>query len=76
MQLETTNESGNIAVGEREAAEAIGISVFFLRKDRRTKRLIPFYRVGDRILYDLNRVRLVLLTLEEGGSLAGGAKHG
>lgn len=64
-----------IAVGEGEAAQAIGMSVFFLRKDRRTKRLIPFYRIGDRILYDLDRVRMALLTLEEGGSAVRGMKR-
>ena len=56
-----------IAVDETEAAPAIGVSVHFLRKDRRTKRLIPFYRVGDRVLYDLDRVRAALIALEEGG---------
>jgi hypothetical protein len=74
MQSQTANETPRIAVGEGEAARAIGMSVFFLRKDRRTKRLIPFYRIGDRILYDLNRVRMALLTLEEGGSALRDAK--
>ncbi|MCX7144185.1 MAG: hypothetical protein NT123_24745, partial [Proteobacteria bacterium] len=53
----------------------IGMSVFFLRKDRRTKRLIPFYRLGDRILYDLDRVRVALLNLEEGGFAVRGMKR-
>jgi hypothetical protein len=64
-----------IAVGEAEAAKAIGISVFFLRKDRRNKRLIPFIRLGDRCLYDLNRVRAALLQLEEGGCAVRSAKR-
>jgi hypothetical protein len=68
-------ETARIAVGEGEAAQAIGMSVFFLRKDRRTKRLIPFYRIGDRILYDLDRVRIALLMLEEGGSAVRDAKR-
>ena len=68
-------ETARIAVGEGEAAHAIGMSVFFLRKDRRTKRLIPFYRIGDRVLYDLDRVRMALLMLEEGGSTVRDAKR-
>jgi hypothetical protein len=66
----------DVAVDEREAAKMIGMSVFFLRKDRRTKRLIPFYRIGDRILYNPRRVFEALASLEEGGtsSKAGGKK--
>jgi hypothetical protein len=65
--LDSKTDNTPIAVDEGDAAKAIGISVFFLRKDRRNKRLIPFYRLGDRVLYDLDRVRKALLTLEEGG---------
>lgn len=57
-----------IAIDERQCAAAIGMSVAWLRKDRRTKRLIPYYRIGDRVLYDMGRVREALLALEEGGS--------
>jgi hypothetical protein len=56
------------AVDEHEAAKIIGMSVFFLRKDRRTKRLIPFYRLGDRILYNPRRVFEALASVEEGGA--------
>ena len=59
--------SPRIAVSETELAAALGISVPFLRKDRRTKRLIPFYKLGDRVLYNLERVREALDSLEEGG---------
>lgn len=71
MQPDATNANGQIAVGEIEVARAIGISVHFLRKDRRTNRLIPFSRVGDRCLYNLDRVRAALYDLEEGGSTRG-----
>jgi hypothetical protein len=54
-------------VTEHEVAEAIGMSVHFVRKDRYTKKRIPFYRVGGRILYNLDRVRAGLAALEEGG---------
>jgi hypothetical protein len=48
-------------------AKKIGVSVSFLRKDRRTARRIPFIRLQGRILYDPERVRQALLALEEGG---------
>ena len=64
------DKTARIVVCETEAARAIGMSVHFLRKDRRGKRLIPFYRIGDRVLYDLERVRQALLALEEGGVFA------
>jgi hypothetical protein len=57
-----------IVVNEVETAKAIDMSVHFLRKDRRTKRLIPFYRIGDCIRYNLDRVRESLAALEEGGA--------
>jgi hypothetical protein len=64
--MQPANDS--IAVDEVETAKAIDMSVHFLRKDRRTKRLIPFYRIGDSIRYNLDRVRESLAGLEEGGA--------
>ncbi len=63
-----TNETPRIAIDETEAAAAIGMSVHFLRKDRRTKRLIPFYRIGDCVRYDIGRIREALAAIEEGGA--------
>jgi hypothetical protein len=42
------------------------MSVAWLRKDRRGKRLIPYYRLGARVLYSLERVQQALNQLEEG----------
>jgi hypothetical protein len=58
-----------IAVDERACARAISMSVAWLRKDRGGKRLLPFYRVGGRVRYDLSRVRTALAAVEEGGPL-------
>lgn len=55
-------------MNERQCADAIGMSVAWLRKDRRTKRVIPYYRLGNRILYSLPRVQSALDQLEEGGA--------
>jgi hypothetical protein len=52
---------------EHEIAALLGMSVQFLRKDRRTKQLIPFFRIGDRVWYDERRVIETLASLEQGG---------
>lgn len=57
-----------IAVDEHACAAAIGMSVHWLRKDRRTARLVPFYRMGGAIRYNLQRVRDALSAVEEGGA--------
>jgi hypothetical protein len=49
-------------------APQIGLSTSFLRKDRRTARVIPFVRAGGRILYSLEQVRAALLARQVGGS--------
>lgn len=60
--------SEKIALNEQELASALGMSVSFLQKDRCTRRLIPYYRIGDSIRYDVGRVREALMKLEEGGT--------
>ena len=57
-----------IVIDERELAVALGMSVHFLRKDRCGPRLIPFYRIGGSIRYDMTRVREALIGLELGGN--------
>lgn len=56
-----------LLVDEHAAARAIGLSVSWLRKDRRNKRLIPFARLGGAVRYDMERVREAVHRLEEGG---------
>jgi hypothetical protein len=70
------NELPRIAVDEVEAARAIGMSIHFLRKDRRTKRIIPFFKIGDCVRYDLARVREALIAAEEGGVTKGSRVRG
>lgn len=65
MATQTTPH--RIAVDEKELTQHLPLSLSFLRKDRRGRRLIPFYKVGDRCLYNLERVREALAKLEEGG---------
>jgi len=65
MQL--TEAAAPLFRTDAQIAPLIGLSLSFLRKDRRTQRVIPFVRVKGRILYDLERVRQSLLAREEGG---------
>ncbi len=60
-----------IVLDESQMAKAIDMSVHFLRKDRRTRRLIPFYKIGGAVRYDIGRVREALKLLEEGGTRRG-----
>ncbi len=60
-----------IAVDETVCARSIGKSVAWLKKDRYGAKIIPFYRIGKSVRYDLERCRAALLSLEEGGPKAG-----
>ena len=66
--MSQTNEPQRIAVNEADAAKALGVSVHWLRRDRRTKRLLPFYKLGGAVRYDMGRVREALARIEEGGA--------
>lgn len=61
------NTPAPIAVDENVCAPAIGKSVAWLRKDRLGAKIIPFYRIGKSVRYDLGRVREALASVEEGG---------
>jgi hypothetical protein len=63
-------------VDEQAAAAALGMSVGWLRKDRYGKRTIPFFRLGGRIRYDLDRIRCSLAAREEGGVAPRGRRRG
>jgi hypothetical protein len=65
--MTTSSASARLFVDDEELAGLIGVSIHFLRKDRRTARRIPVVRLGDRILYDVERVKHAMLELEEGG---------
>jgi len=57
-----------LGVDEYQLAEALKVSVGFLRKDRRMAKRIPFYKLGDLVRYDIDRVREALIAIEEGGA--------
>ena len=58
------------AVDDKTVAQALGCSVAYVRKDRRTAKVIPFFRLGGLIRYDLDVVRAKLNASSEGGPRA------
>jgi hypothetical protein len=54
-------------VGERVVAPIIGVSVGFLQKDRREAQRIPFIRLGDRCLYDVEEALAAVKAMSVGG---------
>ena len=54
-------------VPDRELARILPVSVGFLQKDRITAQRIPFVRLGDRCLYDVDEVFAALKALTVGG---------
>lgn len=57
-------------LNEFQLAELLTMSVSWLRKDRIDKRLIPFFKIGGRVLYDADRVRAALILKYERGGVA------
>lgn len=56
-----------LALTEHQMAEALGLSVHTLRKDRQQQRRIPFFKIGGAVRYNVDRVREALAAFEEGG---------
>ena len=57
-----------LAVDEKTLAATLGMSVAWLRKDRSGARIVPFYRLGTSVRYNINRVREALDKQAEGGA--------
>jgi hypothetical protein len=56
-----------LIVDDKKLAEIIGMSLPWVRKDRSTNRLLPFFRVGRAIRYDVSTVRKAFMSRMEGG---------
>lgn len=65
--LNQAPETTRIALTDKEVAVALGMSLAWVRKDRLTKRVLPFYRIGDCVRYDVDVVRKTLMRSMEGG---------
>ena len=57
-----------LAVDEKTLAACLGMSVAWLRKDRSGARIVPFYRLGTSVRYNIDRVREALDKRAEGGA--------
>jgi hypothetical protein len=64
---QTTPHASSFGLTDKQISELMGMSLSWVRKDRITKRLIPFYRLGDAIRYDPETVRGAMLRNMEGG---------
>lgn len=54
-------------VDDHATAKFLGVSVSTIRKDRYSSNpRIPFFTIGDRSLYNLNRVAEAMIALERG----------
>lgn len=65
--MQTDTNPTRLAVDEYAVARATGLSVHTLRKDRVSARRFPYFKVGARVLYSLDRVREALASFEQGG---------
>jgi len=64
-----------LGVDEYVVAEQLGLSIHTLRKDRRTHRRLPYFKIGSAVRYNLERVREALDALEVGGPTPTGQRR-
>ena len=65
-----TTTATPIVVDDRTCAAALGMSIHWVRKDRVGKQLLPFFRLGTCVRYNLDRCREAWNALEIGGPKA------
>ena len=65
--MESTTATAPQYITDRELAPMIRVSAAYLQKDRRGPQRIPFIRLGDRCLYDLQEVLQSLKATTIGG---------
>lgn len=71
-----SNLGAPMLLDETAAAEFLGCSVAFLRKDRRHAQLIPFVKLGALVKYRRERLADAVNALEVGGSSLKTARRG
>lgn len=67
LTLPPTLVGSHLAVDERTIAQALGMSLEWVRKDRRTARVLPFMRIGRCVRYNPAAVMQALAATQEGG---------
>jgi hypothetical protein len=64
---EPTQTSTPRLVTDKELAPVLRVSVGYLQRDRRLAQIIPFVRLGDRCLYDMDAVLAAVRARTVGG---------
>lgn len=57
-------------VDEHGCAAILGVSVGWLRADRLGRRIVPYYKLGGLVRYNMRRVEQALAAVEFGGGQA------
>lgn len=65
--MSVSTDTERIALTDKQIAKALNVSVAWVRKDRITKRILPFFKLGDSVRYDLATVRKSYASRMEGG---------
>ena len=66
-------ESNPILITEAECSKRFSLSTGFLRRDRLTKQLLPFIKIGTAVRYNVAAVTNALHSFQQGGKRKGGA---
>ncbi len=64
-----------LVLNESEIAAALGVSKSWVQHDRCGARILPFYKIGGSVRYNLDRVRAALDAREEGGTPTAGRRR-
>lgn len=70
-----TQPGSPLFITDTQLAPMLGVSVSFLRRDRIEGRRIPFIKLGDRCLYDLQDVLAAMRALKVGGHARSGQRR-
>lgn len=66
-QSGNTTQTKPLLVNEKAISELIGMSVHFLRIDRRSGQTIPFFKIGGSVRYNPAQVTEALAAMAHGG---------
>jgi hypothetical protein len=72
--MPSLDSSTAFAVADKEIAAMIGMSLAWVRKDRATKCILPFFYIGDCVRYDVATVRKSMLDRMQGGTVNKGKR--
>ncbi|MDL1863370.1 excisionase [Betaproteobacteria bacterium PRO7] len=62
-------------VDAQGVAEYLGLSRSFVEKDRTTRKILPFIRIGRKVIYDLDLIDQALAAYAQGGPTLSSARR-